>query len=269
MRRAVLLLATMALAILLACGVAGAIINGEPDGDGHPYVGAVVTDFGGVNLPLCSGTLVSPTVFLTVGHCTEILIEEDLPTYVSFDPTYVPGESELVSGTPHTHPSYCEGCGPPGYEALYGYDVGVIVLAEPVEMATYGALPSANLVDTLRKRTPLTAVGYGATEWTFGGGPPREFYADVRNRATVEYLGTEGLGNLVGEEDTLIKTSAAGVGRGGEGACYGDSGGPYFVSSDQMTVVAVTSFGNRMCAGSIYVQRVDLPVVLEWVSSFL
>jgi hypothetical protein len=34
-------------------------------------------------------------------------------------------------------------------------------------------------------------------------------------------------------------------------------------------VVAVTSFGNRMCAGSIYVQRVDLPVVLEWVSSFL
>jgi len=266
----VLLLATMALAILLACGVAGAIINGEPDGDGHPYVGAVVTDLGGVNLPLCSGTLVSPTVFLTVGHCTEILIEEDLPTYVSFDSTYVPGESELVSGTPHTYPSYCEGCGPPGIEWLPGYDVALVVLDKPVEMVTYGALPSANLVDTLRKRAPLTAVGYGATDWTFGGGPPLETYPDIRNRATVEYLGTEGMGNLVGE-DTYIKTTGSSMGRGGEGTCYGDSGGPFFLA-DQRTVVAVTSFAppsSFPCAGPSYVQRVDLPVVLEWISSFL
>ena len=45
MRRVVLLLATMALAILLAGGVAQAIINGEPDRgpNAHPYVGALVT----------------------------------------------------------------------------------------------------------------------------------------------------------------------------------------------------------------------------------
>jgi hypothetical protein len=45
MRRVVLVLATMALAILLAGGVARAIINGEPDRgpDAHPYVGALVT----------------------------------------------------------------------------------------------------------------------------------------------------------------------------------------------------------------------------------
>jgi secreted trypsin-like serine protease len=107
MRRAVLLLATMALAVLLASGVAQAIINGEPDigEDAHPYVGALVTEFEVAEgetelLPLCSGTLISPTVFLTAGHCTDYLIEEGLPTYVSFDPTYEPGKSELVSGTP-------------------------------------------------------------------------------------------------------------------------------------------------------------------------
>ena len=49
MRRMVLLLATMALAILLASGVAQAIINGEPDRGpkAHPYVGAYVAKFGG------------------------------------------------------------------------------------------------------------------------------------------------------------------------------------------------------------------------------
>jgi hypothetical protein len=49
MRRVVLVLATMALAILVAGGVAQAIINGEPDRgpNAHPYVGAYVTKQGG------------------------------------------------------------------------------------------------------------------------------------------------------------------------------------------------------------------------------
>jgi hypothetical protein len=44
MRRVELVLATMALTILLAGGVAQAIINGEPDTGpkAHPYVGALV-----------------------------------------------------------------------------------------------------------------------------------------------------------------------------------------------------------------------------------
>jgi hypothetical protein len=44
-RAAVLLMATMTLGLLLAGGVAQAIINGEPDRgpNAHPYVGALVT----------------------------------------------------------------------------------------------------------------------------------------------------------------------------------------------------------------------------------
>src|SRR5919112_5943937 len=101
MRRAVLLLATMALAILLAGGVAHAIINGEPDRgpNAHPYVGALVSvptsgEFKGQRIPVCWGTLISARVFLTAGHCTDLLTKENLPTYVSFDPTYKPGASK-------------------------------------------------------------------------------------------------------------------------------------------------------------------------------
>jgi hypothetical protein len=67
MRRTVLLVATMALAILLSGGVAQAIkepaiITGEPDGgpNVHPYAGALVTKFEGQLLNFCSGTLISP-----------------------------------------------------------------------------------------------------------------------------------------------------------------------------------------------------------------
>jgi len=58
MRGVWLVLATMALAILLAGGVAQAIINGEPDRgpNAHPYVGALVSvppsgEFKGQRIP--------------------------------------------------------------------------------------------------------------------------------------------------------------------------------------------------------------------------
>src|SRR5215211_5099295 len=94
MRRVVLVLATMALAILLAGGVAQAIINGEPDRgpNAHPYVGALVTvpdsgEFKGQRVPVCSGTLISPRVFLTAGHCTDYLTDKNLPTSLWTQPT--------------------------------------------------------------------------------------------------------------------------------------------------------------------------------------
>ena len=158
MRRVVLVLATMALATLLAGGVAQAIINGQPDrgSDAHPYVGALVSvppsgEFKGQRIPVCSGTLLSPKVFLTAGHCTDLLKREDLPTYVSFDPTYKPGASKVIKATPYTHPKFCiptsEDKGkcrlPPERPEIVGtlprdirYDVGVAVLEEPVRMAT-------------------------------------------------------------------------------------------------------------------------------------
>jgi hypothetical protein len=288
MRRAVLLLASMALALLLATGVAQAIINGQPDTgpNAHPYVGALVSvppsgQFKGQRVPVCSGTLVSARVFLTAGHCTDTLIREELPTYVSLDPTYKPGSSEVISATPYTHPLFCiptpedkADCTPelPKILALLRdvrYDVGVAVLNEPVRMATYGALPTAGLVDTLKEGQRLTVVGYGVSGFDRGGdGPlpqPQAVFTGERSRATVRLLTP--LNPAVG--DQLVKTSGIGIVGGGEGPCSGDSGGPLF-GADQGTIVGVTSAhaAPLLCRGPAYYQRMDLPGVLKWVRSF-
>jgi hypothetical protein len=233
MRRVVLVLATMALAILVAGGVAQAIE-----------------------------------------------IEKDRPAYVSFDPTYKSGSSRLTKGTPYLHPKYCiptpedkVDCSPEvPTEALVlrelRYDVGVVVLEEPVKMATYGALPEVGLVDTLKEGQRLTTVGYGATDLESGREPPPRpqlVYPDDRYSATVRLLNTKN--PAIGE--MFVKTTGRSLIRGkGEASCYGDSGGPLFVG-DQQTLVGVTSFGIApLCRGPGYYQRVDLPGVLKWVRSF-
>jgi hypothetical protein len=160
-----------------AGGMAQAIINGEPDRGpkAHPYVGAYVAKVEGELLPVCSGTLISPRVFLTAGHCTHFEIKKDRPAYVSFDPTYKPGSSRLIKAIPYLYPKAClpplppinnPSCPPPERPEIVQpsphdvrYDVGVAVLEEPVRMATYGALPHAGLVDTLKEGQRLTTVG--------------------------------------------------------------------------------------------------------------
>jgi hypothetical protein len=239
-------------------------------------VGAYVAKEGGKLRPVCSGTLISPKVFLTAGHCTKVEIEENLPAYVSFDPTYKPGASKLIKGTPYIHPKACltanKGCvpAPISGEAVGHprYDVGVVVLKEPVRMATYGALPDAGLVDTLEEGQRLTTVGYGVNRFDIDAEPPLQpqpVVRDDRYRATVRLLNTKN--PAVGE--MFVKTTGVNLIKGkGEGSCTGDSGGPLFVP-DQQTIVGVTSYGTApLCRGPAYYQRVDLPRVLKWVRSF-
>jgi hypothetical protein len=75
------------------------------------------------------------------------------------------------------------------------YDIGVAVLEEPVRMATYGALPKAGLVDTLKEDQHLTTVGYGARGFDLAvsrpPAQPQPRPLDKRYRATVRLLNTK------------------------------------------------------------------------------
>src|SRR4051812_15979485 len=80
---------------------ADAITYGAPDGNGHPNVGGLVYPqvFSDGTWLYCSGTLISPTVFLTAAHCD---IGSSRVT-VTFDSAYQAGDKTFV-GTSDADP---------------------------------------------------------------------------------------------------------------------------------------------------------------------
>jgi hypothetical protein len=267
MKKQLGLFTLMALLLLVFVIPAAAITNGGPDNNAHPYVGLMVADDANGN-PMwrCTGTLIGPKLFLTAGHCTEgaagatIWFAEDIEATDGFGTLDgYPFEGD-VDGTPYTHPSY-------NPAAFFLYDLGVVVLDKPVKMAEYGALPELGVLDTMTgnaKNEALTAVGYGLQVIN-----PVTVQADrVRLTAVLDILNTEGVFGV--PDGTSVAVSGSGVGGDGSnsgGTCFGDSGGPQFITGTNI-VAAVTSFGiNGNCAGTGGGYRVDTADDLNWLFS--
>ena len=261
--------------LISSVGIAGAITDGTPDGDGHPFVGLMVAyDSNGDALWRCSGTLLSETVFLTAGHCTEapavsaqVWFDADVQSLPSCydgvigDPCYPYGGGDSYLGTTFIHPEF--------YDApFFVHDVGVVVLSEPADKGTYGELPVVNQLDALKTKrgkqdVTFTAVGYGLQK-SF---PDQAYF--LANNVKVRMVAYPKLNQInvpgfTGDFSMLLSNNA-----NTGGTCFGDSGGPNFLG-DTNIIAGVTSFGiNGNCAGTGGVFRMDRQDVLDFVNSFL
>jgi Trypsin len=276
MRKLVVLLA-VALGMLATTALpAGAITGNYVEDNEHPFVGLVVFyDEQGEFLHRCSGSLLTPTVFLTAGHCTDgattarVYFQQDAGA--NYDP-----ETELdpVSG----YPEYCAdgtlGTLCATSEELYNYgfddfasypdthDVGLVILDQPIQLDEYGVLAAAGSLDGLdtqrgHQELTFTSSGYGLSE----SNPVH--VTSFRERLMAQSRLTNLRSNNT--DGFNLQTNGNGGDRGG--TCSGDSGGPVFYGGfESNTIVAVTSFGmNEWCRGVDFAYRTDQQAVLEWI----
>lgn len=257
-----------ALGLSLSTPASAITRGGTLDGEDHPYVGLMIGK-DAANNPLfrCSGALISPTVYVTAGHCVEgtttaeIWFETDLEPDPSVFGYPFEGPAS-VTGVTHAHPLYDP-------SAFFVHDLGVVVLDTPVVLDSYASLPTAGFVGTLgkgRKAGTVTTVGYGLQAASANPVKPEKTVAE-RTRYQAELMivdttGTAGIGAIPGSNSMILSGDAK-----HGGTCFGDSGGPSLVGD---TLVAVTSFGlNGNCAGIGGVFRIDRDLELGFIRSFL
>ena len=248
MRRISLVLAAVLVSVLACTSIAGAITNGQIDGNKHPNVGGLVNDtqYSDGTWLYCSGTLISPTVFLTAAHCAD----DGARVQVTFDPDYEDGD-RTYSGTFHADSAY------PG-PSSDTHDIAVVVFDKAVKGITPASLPEADSLSSLPGDQQFTSVGYGAYQVTNDPGGHRYLYDDVRQYAT---------GTLNAINNTWLRISMnASTGNGG--TCYGDSGGPNFLG-DTDTIAAITITGDAVCRSTNVVYRLDTASARDFLDDYV
>lgn len=217
-----------------------AVLDGTPD-TAHPYVGILVTEIDGRTVPVCSGFLVSPTVFVTAGHCVDNL-GGVLPAFVSFDQAFTP-DSELHAGTAVPNPRF-ESAGP------NSFDVALVLLEEPITEHGFAELPNAGRLASVPRSARLTVVGYGA---------------NARHGNSLQFRLERSFG-----EARLVKTEkkAAHL-RMSTAICFGDSGGPALLGSSDLAVAVNSFVSNRQCAGNSFAYRLDTAEAMSFLAPYL
>jgi hypothetical protein len=275
MRRFVVLLAIV-LGVLATTAPAFAITKNYVEDFQHPFVGLVTFyDENGEYSHRCSGSLLSPSVFLTAGHCTDgattarVYFQQDAGA--NYDPET---EVDPVTGYPETCAPGTLGMTCATSDELYNYgfddfasfpntrDAGLVILDQPIQLDEYGALAAPGSLDELATRRgkqtiTFSASGYGLTE----SNPVH--VTSFRERLMAQSRLTNLRSHLTSGFN--LQTNGNGIGRGG--TCSGDSGGPVFYGGfSSNTIVAVTSFGlNPYCRGVDFSYRTDRQAVIDWI----
>jgi len=268
MKKRNLLIVLLVFIVALTLAIpASAITDGELDGDAHPYVVLLLMDVGGQPAYRCSATLISPTVVLTAGHCTDnypgepftgmrIFTESDVQNGNNTYP-FGGGPNSVEAAEWHAHPLY-------ETAPFFVHDVGVVILEEPVYLDEYGTLPEVDQLDVMKTQrgkqdTSFTSVGYGLQQIN-----PVFVQSEKIRMVAHPHLIQINTPGFTGDFSLLLSNNHS-----TGGTCFGDSGGPNFLG-DSTIVAGVTSFGiNGNCAGTGGVFRMDRQNVLDFVEQYL
>jgi secreted trypsin-like serine protease len=199
------------------------------------------------DVAICTGTLIAPRTVLTAGHC----VDGFRPSQVKLGATDSQGPGEVIE--------VANSIDFPDWRNTY--DIGVLVLTVPATSAPRPVATQCVTTQLLTEGAPITLVGYGAT--TIQG--------DDMNTTLME-----GDAAIIDAECTPGNGCKPAVSPGGEfvaggegvDSCFGDSGGPVYLSTASGVVLAgVVSRGlddapTPCGGGGIYVRPDDL---LSWI----
>ncbi len=239
------------------------IVGGQPTGQLYPAVGALLFDYRKNGITgddeWCTGSLITPTVFLTAAHC---IVTPYTPPgsqfYVSFSPDLFSSSFTYIAATGYV------------FDPLYGHDqanLHDLALVFLPKNSTKGIsplqLPPAGYLDDLKASGVINSllfvnVGYG-TSATLTGAPDFPFDGK-RSYSLSEFMGLQptwlGL---------LMNSNATGLG----GDCYGDSGGPKFIDGNNKMIVATVTTGDYPCRATTWDWRLDTPDARAFLGKYV
>jgi hypothetical protein len=231
----------------------------------------------------CSGSMISPSVYLTAAHCTLdwpagsrffVSLDQDVQGELDAaaaqglsgdaEADWFVGHGHAVEGTAHSDPAY-------GHAESNPHDIAVVEFAgrptKPADVWSFtpATLPKADELSAIGSRAldagSWLVVGYGEQEaLNVGGGKPGYPGGGVRMKAPL------GFNALTTSWVKLAMNESRGFG----GACYGDSGGPNFVTIDGRRILAATTIGgDSTCYATNVTYRMDTPSARTFLASYV
>lgn len=191
----------------------------------------------------CTGTLISPFVVLTAGHCfADVWDEADAMVAIGSDCGEPDALMEIASF--HLHPDYDE------WQHGGLNDVSVVILKESATTAVPNLTPipfATTALDPGMVGVNVQNAGFGATE--------------ISDWNTTRYWVVEPIHGVETGEFSVD-------GNGDHGMCWGDSGGPsLYDDGNGLRILGVVSWGDPSCMDVDYFA--DVGHVADWVNGYV